>query len=162
MRSKYTKEQLTEAVAASLSVAGVMRHVGLSFTGGSHQHMKCLLRAYGIDTSHFLGRACNRGDLHRPAKKNAAELLCLKSHLSNPTAAHRLRRALLEIGRKERCEVCGLGATWNGRPYQLQIDHRNGKRWDNRPKNLRYICHNCHSQTENYGAKRRSASRARR
>ena len=35
----------------------------------------------------------------------------------------------------------------------LQIDHKNGKKWDHRPGNVRFICPNCHSQTPTVGAK---------
>jgi len=33
---------------------------------------------------------------------------------------------------------------------RLQIDHKNGIWKDNREKNLRFLCPNCHSQTAGY------------
>ena len=41
---------------------------------------------------------------------------------------------------------------WNGRPLVFQVDHRNGNSLDNRPGNARFMCPNCHSQTENFGS----------
>lgn len=32
----------------------------------------------------------------------------------------------------------------------MQLDHRNGKNDDNRLENLRWLCPNCHSQTDTY------------
>jgi len=39
---------------------------------------------------------------------------------------------------------------WCGEPIVLHLDHINGIRNDNRKKNLRFLCPNCHSQTTTY------------
>lgn len=39
---------------------------------------------------------------------------------------------------------------WAGIPITLHIDHINGIRTDNRMTNLRWLCPNCHSQTDTY------------
>lgn len=55
--------------------------------------------------------------------------------------------------KKEECEECGAGPVWNGKPLVLQIDHKNGTSHDNRLENLRILCPNCHSQTDNFAGK---------
>lgn len=48
------------------------------------------------------------------------------------------------------CEECGMGPEWNGKVLVLHLDHKNGINNDNRLKNLRFLCPNCHTQTETY------------
>lgn len=55
-----------------------------------------------------------------------------------------LNAGLLE----NRCQACGLDQ-WQGEPLTIQIDHINGVCDDHRLENLRMLCPNCHSQTEN-------------
>lgn len=45
---------------------------------------------------------------------------------------------------------CGLTDNWQGKPLVLQLDHINGINNDNRLENLRFLCPNCHSQTETF------------
>ena len=73
---------------------------------------------------------------------------------------HRLRRALLELGRAYACALCHNAGTWSGRPLVLVIDHINGDFHDNRSDNLRFLCPNCHAQTPNYAGRGRGRWKA--
>jgi len=48
-----------------------------------------------------------------------------------------------------KCSECSIQA-WNNKPLSLHLDHINGMNNDNRLENLRFLCPNCHSQTETY------------
>lgn len=48
------------------------------------------------------------------------------------------------------CSLCNLIDSWNDKPITLQLDHINGINNDNRLINLRFLCPNCHSQTETF------------
>lgn len=153
---KYTKEVLAPLVAQSHSLAGVLRLLGLKFSGGSQSHIKNRIASLGIDSSHFTGQGSHRGLAHkRPNKVPAEQVLtygrCSKG--SRREDGYRLRRALLESGVLEACALCSIGPVWQEKPMRLQVDHLNGDWADNRAGNLRFLCPNCHSQTETFGTK---------
>ncbi|WP_229073126.1 HNH endonuclease [Actinoplanes sp. DH11] len=135
-------------------MAGVLRHLGLPLNGGSHAHLLRRIAHLGIDTSHFLGRAHARGTASRPHRL-PADLLVERPADARRQAPTTLRRALVQTGRAYRCATCGIGAEWNSRPITLQVDHIDGRFWDCRPHNLRFLCPNCHSQTPTYAGRNR-------
>lgn len=70
-----------------------------------------------------------------------------------------IKARLLRAGVKDnRCEECGL-ISWRERPLSMALHHVNGDGDDNRIENLRLLCPNCHSQTENFAG--RNARRGR-
>jgi 5-methylcytosine-specific restriction endonuclease McrA len=155
---KYTRYMLTAAVAASTSMAGVMRHLGLRLNGGSHAHLRRRITALGIDTSHFLGIAHARGT-RSPRRKRPDEILIERPPEAKRQAPTVLRRALEDLGRPYACAECGIGGTWNGRTLSLQVDHIDGQFWNCLAENLRFLCPNCHSQTPNYAGRNRPRRR---
>jgi hypothetical protein len=69
----------------------------------------------------------------------------------NPKARSFFKKYLTETyGYK--CSCCGIDE-WNGKELILEIDHIDGIPDNNEPKNLRFICPNCHSQTDTYKGK---------
>ena len=52
--------------------------------------------------------------------------------------------------RGNKCESCGLGLEWNGASLSLCKHHVDGDRNNNAALNLKFLCPNCHSQTDNY------------
>lgn len=153
---KYTPEMLAEAAAASFSVADVLRRLGITIAGGNHAHISRQLKRLGIGTSHFLGQAHHRG--RRSARRLSPEqVLRVRPPGSLRTKPPMLRRALREAGVPYRCSACKIEGTWEGEPLTLHVDHLNGDWLDNRINNLRFLCPNCHSQTENFAGKNKGA-----
>ena len=93
----------------------------------------------------------NLEDLRKnPPRRSVEEVFCENSKSKNDRVYKELIKTLK---REEKCEICGCGTEWNGRPLRLQVHHINGNPHDNRPENLQILCPNCHSQTETFTGK---------
>jgi len=156
MSSKYTIESLEPIVKNSISMYGVLRSLGLRYAGGNWKHIADRIKYLGIDTSHFRGLGSNHGINHVGGVKRIEwrDVLVYNRKNGRRETQRVLRRALIESGISERCEICNLDPIWHDKPLSLQIDHKNGDFLDNRPGNPRFLCPNCHTQTENYGSKK--------
>ncbi|MEU8589802.1 HNH endonuclease [Streptomyces sp. NPDC048664] len=146
--ARWTKEILESAVAASTSVNGVLRHLGIEVVGGHHTNISRRIRAYGIDTSHF------RKSPHDgvPNQRSSPHSLLIEQEPSTARRqpSSRLKRAMTAHGVTENCALCGLPALWQGLPLPLEVDHLDGDWRNNRLENLRLLCPNCHATTDTY------------
>jgi transposase-like protein len=158
---KYSEEALAAAVAASPTQSEAMRKLGIPVTGSSHRHIAKRVRAAGLDTTHFT----RKGNplLISPSKKAPEEVLVHLPEGSNRTRRSTLARALLEMGVTYKCagKRCKVSAHWNGKEILLQVDHIDGDGMNNLFENLRFLCPNCHSQTDNYAGKKNKPERVR-
>jgi hypothetical protein len=154
-------ERLTTLVRDSRSIAQILAALGLPTVGRPHHELKRRLRDGDFDTSHFRGAGWARGEtkqtnpgLARGAllrKRPDAEVFVENSPESSGT---RIARRLLALGWRYACAICGI-AEWRSEPLALHLDHINGVNNDNRFRNLRLLCPNCHSQTPTYCNKAR-------
>lgn len=160
--TRWTRDVLEAAVAASTSVYEVLRRLGLDVVGGQHTHISRRIRALGIDTSHFTPHAHTKIMRNNRRRITATEILIEESSAhARRVPSERLRRALLELGISESCAFCEVESEWLGCPLPLEVDHIDGNWRNNRIENLRLLCPNCHSTTDTYrgrGKARRAAA----
>lgn len=154
MRNTYTKEMLEPLVENSFSYAELMRKCGLR-SGCSHASTVRRIKEFDLDVSHFLGQARNCGVKHTGGTPKLHWSAILVFHRLRTRKEHTdlLRNAMIDSGIEYRCGVCDCLPLWMGSVLVLHIHHKNGDNQDNRKENLRFDCPNCHSQSENYGAK---------
>ncbi len=142
-RRRWSDDDLRSAVRAADSVRGVLLALNLIPAGGNYQHVTARIRELGLATDHFTGQGWRRGktfDFH--PKKKLADILVKDSDFQS----YKLKRRLFVAGLKEpKCEICGWAEHAEDGRIPVELDHINGDRRDNRIKNLRVLCPNCHS-----------------
>lgn len=145
---QVSDEQFREIVANSYSYSDCLRALGLGTNGGSSTDvLKRRIQELGCSTEHF-----NRGKSigNQGIKRSLDDILVENSTYTSTT---HLKNRLLNAKLLEyKCAICGI-TEWLNNPISLQLDHKNGNNRDNRLENLRFLCPNCHSQTDTYAGK---------
>ena len=151
MSVKYTKELLEKTVSESSSMVDLIRKLGVRYSGGIHGHLKEKIKSWNIDCSHFSRKGVNKGKT--PVNKLSWKEVLIRRVDGRREETKRLRNALIESGVSYLCKECGQEPMWRGKPLVIQIDHIDGDGFNNLRENLRFLCPNCHTQTETFGAK---------
>jgi len=160
--SKIDIENLREAARKASSAAEAARELSLSDNGGNTTRLKKILLENKIDTSHWTGQLWSKGrtcldDKRIRKTKDVAEIFVENSN----TSSSYVRKLILKKNlKKYACEKCSLIGEWNGKSINLQLDHINGNRKDHRLENLRWLCPNCHSQTDTFCSKNGNKQKA--
>ncbi len=140
---KWSDEMLYDAVKTSRSIRQVLQKIGLVEAGGNYTQVKYRIKDLSIDTTHFFGQGWNKGLLFIP--NPAVPLKDLLIKYSRVQSFKLKKRLFIENIKKEECEFCGWSKMSKDGRIPVELDHINGDRNDNRLKNLRILCPNCHS-----------------
>ena len=150
--ANYSDKDIIEATTNNLSIAGVLRELGLQGKGGNYKTINKAFKRLELDTSHFTGQGHLKGRKHTWSKKIPLEEILVKDSTYSNNC--NLKKQLFERGLLEnKCQLCGLGVEWKGKPIVLRLDHINGINNDNRLENLRMLCPNCDSQTDTFAGR---------
>lgn len=142
-------QKLREAAENSTSISGVLRYLGLSISGAQARRAVQAAEKFGI-TLPKGGRP--KGYIHPKTRNPTSNEEWFVENVLRHNADTKKR--MLAMGIENECKVCGLENSWNGLPLSLQLDHIDGDRTNNLLSNLRFICPNCHTQTNTYAGKK--------
>lgn len=144
---QVSDEEFKSIIANNFSYSDCLRALGLATRGGSSTDtLKRRIAELNCSTEHFKGNKNHVIKKYRPLE----EILVENSDYASTTS---LKKRLLDADLLEyKCSECGI-TNWQNKPISLQLDHINGNHNDNRIKNLRLLCPNCHSQTYTYAGK---------
>lgn len=151
--------ELEKAAKESLSAAETCRKLNLPDKSGTISRIKKFLIEKNVDLSHWTGQLWSKGktSLDDPRLRKEKSIENVFTENSNASSSYVrsliLKKNLLEY----KCQICSMNPEWNGKQLNLQLDHINGVRTDQRLNNLRWLCPNCHTQTETYGGKNKKS-----
>ncbi len=152
-KRSWTEGQLKEAIKSSFSYRQVLQKIGLREAGGNYEQIKKYITELKLNVKHFKGRGWNLGLRGIGKPIIPLEKILVKN---SSFQSFKLKKRLFVTGLKpQQCELCGWAEKTSDGYLPLELDHINGDRHDNRLKNLRILCPNCHSLTHNYRSRTR-------
>lgn len=115
-------------------------------------HFNTLKRLALLYGCYYPNQGLKGGNKHAPSKFALDKILAGDyPHFQTFKLKNRLLKEGILINK---CAVCGI-SSWNKKPLNLELDHVDGRRMNHELSNLRLLCPNCHSQTDNYRSKNR-------
>jgi len=142
-------------VKNSNTFTDILRKCNLENKGGNINTVKRRVKKENVNTEHIsTGRSHNLGKVFTNQRISKEESITNCFITNSKTKRGTIKLLLQRYKLKDyKCCECGCVNTWNNKPLSLQLDHINGISNDNRLENLRFLCPNCHSQTETYAGK---------
>lgn len=156
IKMKYHKENLVDIISTSKNMSEVLVKLDLRCAGGNYQTIKKYIELYNIDITHFIDYEINIENLKKLRFKNTIPISKILVVGSTYGRTHLKSRLVKENLLEYKCVECENEGEWLSKPISLQLDHINGIHNDNRLENLRFMCPNCHSQTETFCGKHNS------
>jgi hypothetical protein len=147
-----SKEQLQDLFNKHSSKADILRELNLSVKKTCNNILDNAALEHSINMSQFeFNRKFNRKLYVNKDRFDNESVFVEDSSYNNGSL---LKKRLLEMGWEYKCSFCNI-KDYNNLPLVLQLDHINGVSNDNRLENLRFLCPNCHSQTETFASRGR-------
>lgn len=145
---KISEEEFRKIISNSCSYRDATKKLSCNTGGNPYLIVQKRIKELSISVNHF--------DRYIKKRRPAEEVFIENSNYSRNSLILRLIR--LNLIPHGKCAICKIGRTWNDKKLSLQIDHINGTKDDNRLENLRFLCPNCHSQTDTFAGRNKEFS----
>jgi len=147
---KVSDEQIIEVALNSQSATSAAAKLGIKY-----ETYRVHAKRLGVFNTNQSGKGTNKPKEEGLGKISLTDIFEGKhpQYQSN-----KLRKRLFsEKIKEEKCELCGL-TEWFGKKLSLEVDHKDGNRYNHSLSNLQILCPNCHSQTDTYRGKNKSGN----
>ena len=147
------KECLQKIIDESSSITNVLLKLDFNPYNGNHRTLMARIKEDKLDLSILeKNRKLKTKEKFGKLRKNLTDEEIFIS--DSKKSGQEIKKLILQRSKLEyKCSNCEFSGEWCGLPLSLQLDHKNGVNSDNRLENLRFLCPNCHSQTETFGGK---------
>jgi 5-methylcytosine-specific restriction endonuclease McrA len=145
-------EKVQEMLNNSISIVDFFRKVETKDIGGNRKTLYRFIENNNLELKQLIE---NRNKALRDGvflvnKKTEKDLFIENSSVQRSVVKNRIiKDNLIDY----KCSGCGNIGEWQGKEISLHLDHINGISNDNRLENLRFLCPNCHSQTDTFAGK---------
>jgi 5-methylcytosine-specific restriction endonuclease McrA len=149
------KEELQKLLNESNSFVEVFKKLNLNPYTGNHRTLNQRIKKENLCLNKLKENRI-KSSRENLKKMNSCKTLNNNIFCENSTYASRqnIKKKLIKFHNvKYECSICLNKGEHFGKQLKLQLDHINGINNDNRVENLRLLCPNCHSQTDNFSGK---------
>jgi|SRR5579859_1458746 len=146
----WTDNDLIEAVKISKSYAEVTRRLEVNFPTVYYSKVSKRIKKLKLDISHFYKQKDILANARSKVKLLSNEEFFCVNDIDRSNIKHRIIKYNLI---PYQCSECSINS-WLNKELSLHLDHINGIPNDNHLNNLRFLCPNCHSQTDTYCGKK--------
>lgn len=149
------RTDLTTIIVESSSVSEIMDKLGIDRTNSSaREKLKQFATSAQIELPVYARHKSSLKKIH--TSPDRVQILNTYFFNNSGFRTEKLKSVILKHKLKEyicSIENCNVKGFWNGKGINLDLDHINGDNKDNSFDNLRFLCPNCHSQTDTYKAR---------
>jgi DNA-directed RNA polymerase subunit N (RpoN/RPB10) len=141
-------EQFSNLINTSQSRSEVFDKLQMRKSGESFKILNRRIKKENIDISHF-----KTGGYFSRKSRITNEEIFIKGNrdITAKVRSRLIRDKIIPY----KCKKCNIEDKWLNEPIILELDHIDGNRYNNELNNLRFLCPNCHSQTETFCGKKK-------
>lgn len=159
--NQIPKEELQELINNSTTIVEVLTKLKVDAYNGNHKILVKRINNESIDINNLVNNRKSHLSLKMfnsnfKVDNIEKDIFAIDSIVSKATIKkYILKNNLINYS----CQKCKNTGEWLNSKLSLQLDHINGVNTDNRLENLRFLCPNCHSQTETFGSKNKKKTK---
>lgn len=132
---KITNEEIIKVCKSAQSMSEAARILKIKYD---------TLKKYAIKLNVWNPNQSGKGI--EKAKYTLESILSNKYYISSINLKGRLYKADIK---QKKCEDCNI-TSWNKKRIAFELHHIDGDKYNNNINNLKILCPNCHSQTDNF------------
>lgn len=146
------KEQLQKLFDENTTYLDILRLAGYQTLSANYNTLYRVIEHFSIDLTKFK-------ENYKMFKKRMAhniiyEDLTYEEVIARTTTRRVIKRYIITKNLIPYiCSECGNDGNYNGKELILQLDHVDGNPVNNNLENLRFLCPNCHSQTDTFAGR---------